>query len=128
MRPLAENGEALGKLFEIHLRQPSRRRCFLSDAELKRYLQLAQLSQSQKNHNHYTMVINGTEAFTPPGLLFGLVYAWYLNNTLGGVINHEVSIMQWQISQLIPKPSMERERKQKLIEFFRSVVFRQKIP
>jgi hypothetical protein len=74
------------------------------------------------------MVINGTEAFTPPGLLFGLVYAWYLNNTLGGVINHEVSIMQWQISQLIPKPSMERERKQNLIEFFRSVVFRQKIP
>jgi uncharacterized cofD-like protein len=128
VRPLAENGEALGKLFEIHLRRPAHRRCFLSDAELKRYLQLAQLSQSKKNHNHYTMVINGTEAFTPPGLLFGLMYAWYLNNTLGGVINHEVAIMQWQISQLIPKPSMERERKQKLIEFFRSVVFRQKIP
>ena len=128
VRPLAENGETLGKLFEIHLRKPSHRRCFLSDAELKRYLLLAQLSQSEKNHNHYTMVINGTEAFTPPGLLFGLMYAWYLNNTLGGVINHEVSIMQWQISELIPKPSMERERKQKLIEFFRCVVFRQKIP
>ncbi len=128
VRPLVEHGETIGKLFELRLRNPSERRCFLSDRELKCYLRLAQLSPSRRNRQHFTMVINGTEAFTPPGLLFGLVYAWYLNNARGEFINHEMSIMQWKISQLIPKQSMERERMQNLIAFFRRSVFRQHIP
>lgn len=128
VRPLVENGETIGKLFELHLRNPAERRCFLSDAELKQYLLLAQLSQCQQNRNHYTMVINGSEAFTPPGLLFGLVYAWYLNNTQCEFINYEMSIVQRKISQLIPRQSMEKERMQNLITFFRRNVFRQKIP
>jgi len=128
VRPLSEGRERLGKIFEIHLRKPSRRHCFLADAELRQYLELAQLSPSSKNPDLYFMVINDNEAFTPPGLLFGLLYAWYLNNQLGGFIDNEMSILQWKISRLIPKQSMERERKQQLVEFFRSVVFRQQIP
>jgi hypothetical protein len=128
VRPLTEGSERLGKLFEIHLRKPSRRHCFLKDTELRQYLELAQLSPSAKNPDLYFMVINDNEAFTPPGLLFGLLYAWYLNNKLGGFIDHEMSILQWKISQLIPKQSMERTRRQALVDFFRTAVFRQQIP
>jgi hypothetical protein len=128
VRPLSEGSERLGKLFEIQLRKPSRRRSFLADAEIRRYLELAQLSPSAQNPDIYFMVINDNEAFTPPGLLFGLFYAWYLNNQLGGFIDQEMSILQWKISRLIPKQSMDRERKQQLVEFFRSAVFRQQIP
>lgn len=128
VRPLTEGSERLGKLFEIHLRKPSRRHCFLKDTELRQYLELAQLSPSAKNPDLYFMVINDNEAFTPPGLLFGLLYAWYLNNKLGGLIDHEMSILQWKISQLIPKQSMERMRRQALVDFFRTAVFRQQIP
>jgi uncharacterized cofD-like protein len=128
VRPLAEQGETMGKIFEIRLRKPSLRGCLLTDAELRQYLQLAQLSQHRKEPDSYYMLVNGDEAFTPPGLFFGLLYAWYLNNQLGGVIEHEMSILQWEISQLIPKQSMDRDRKQKLVDFFRTVVFRQQIP
>jgi uncharacterized cofD-like protein len=128
VRPFAEHGETMGKIFEIRLQQPSQRNCFLTDAELRSYLQLTQLSQHRKDPDLYYMLVNGDEAFTPPGLFFGLLYAWYLNNQLGGVIEHEMSILQWKISQLIPKQSMDRDRKQKLVDFFRSVVFKQQIP
>jgi hypothetical protein len=74
------------------------------------------------------MLINGNDAFTPPGLLFGLLYAWYCNNRFGGVIDYEMSLLRWKISELIPKPSMERTRLQAQVEFFRRVVFRQRIP
>ncbi|MCX5896189.1 MAG: 2-phospho-L-lactate transferase CofD family protein [Proteobacteria bacterium] len=128
VRPLTDGGRPVGKIFEIKLQKPAHRYCFLADQELRRYLQLAQFSPSHKDNDIYYMAINASEAFTPPGLLFGLLYAWYLNNQLGGGIEHEMSIMQWKISQLIPKQSMERARWQNLVEFFRSVVFRQQLP
>jgi len=128
VRPLSEETESVGKVFEIHLQKPHRRRSFLNDAEIREYLHLAQLCPSTENQALLRMVINDNEAFTPPGLLFGLLYAWYLNNSLGGVVEYEMSLMRWKISQLIPKQSMERARKQRLIEFFRTRVFRQQIP
>jgi hypothetical protein len=74
------------------------------------------------------MVINDNEAFTPPGLFFGLFYAWYVNNRFGGILDYEMSLLRWKISELIPKALMVRTRMQEQIDFFRRVVFRQKVP
>lgn len=66
--------------------------------------------------------------FVPPGLLFGLLYAWYIDNRFGSIVDYEMSLLRWRISELIPKPSMERGRMKARVDFFRRVVFRQEIP
>lgn len=128
VQPLADDGGQRGKIFEVYLRGPGQRRCFLGDRQLREYLGLAQLVTSARDENLFFMLINDNEAFTPPGLLFGLIYAWYLNNQLGGVVDYEMSLLKWNISELIPKQSMERTRRSQLVEFFRNHVFRQSIP
>ena len=125
---LQEGDAFFGKVFEIHLRPPKDRKSFLRHAELKEYLHLAHLRPLPGKPDRFCMLINGNDAFTPPGLLFGLLYAWYCNNRFGGVIDYEMSLLRWKMSELIPKPSMERTRMQAQIEFFRRVVFRQSIP
>ncbi len=127
-RAVREAGEVLGKIFEIELRPSRERKTFLKDRELREYLRLAQLSPSPGAHGLFRMVINGNEAFTPPGLHFGLLYSWYVNNRFGGIVDYEMSLIRWKISELIPKPSMVRTRMQEQIDFFRRVVFRQRVP
>ena len=128
IREIQEGDALLGKVFEIHVRPLKDRNSFLRDAELKEYLDLAHLRPLAGQPDRFCMLINGNDAFTPPGLLFGLLYAWYCNNRFGGVIDYEMSLLRWKISELIPKPSMERTRLQAQVEFFRRVVFRQRIP
>ncbi len=128
IRPVREGGKDLGKIFEIELRPARERRTFLKDRELREYLRLAQLDAAPDAPNRFRMVINGNEAFTPPGLLFGLLYAWYVNNRFGGIVDYEMSLIRWKISELIPKPSMVRTRMQEQINFFRRIVFRQIVP
>ena len=57
------------------------------------------------------------------GVLFGLMYAWYLNNSYGGVMQYEMSLLHWPARSLIPHQAKERFRKQVLVEFFREEVF-----
>jgi len=128
VREVLEGGALLGKVFEIELEPPAKRTGFLNDKELREYLHLAQLIPNREAPNRFSMLINDNEAFTPPGLLFGLLYAWYVNNRFGGIVDYEMSLLRWDISELIPKPSMERTRMQRRVEFFRRAVFRQKIP
>lgn len=128
VREVREEGESVGKIFEIELQPLRARKTFLTDPELREYLRLAQLSSSPGEPDRFRMVINGNEAFTPPGLLFGLLYAWYVNNRFGGIVDYEMSLIRWKISELIPKPSMVRTRMQEQVEFFRRVVFRQRVP
>lgn len=128
VRELRWEGGLLGKIFEIELRPPARRRTFLSDSELREYLRLAQLEPGRGDPMRFRMLVNGNDAFTPPGLLFGLLYAWYLDNRFGGVVDYEMSLLRWKITELIPKPSMERSRLQRRVDFFRRVVFRQNVP
>jgi uncharacterized cofD-like protein len=128
LREVRDGGEILGKMFEIELRPLKERKCFLKDNELRQYLKLAQLTPSSSDPCLFRMLINNDEAFTPPGLLFGLIYAWYIDNRFGGIMDYEMSLLQWKISELIPKPSMDRTRMKERIEFFRRIVFRQKIP
>ncbi len=127
-RSVREGGERLGKIFEIELRPLRERKAFLKDREMREYLRLAQLNSSPRDPSRFRMVINGNEAFTPPGLLFGLLFTWYVNNRFGGIVDYEMSLIRWKISELIPKPSMVRTRMQEQIDFFRRVVFRQRVP
>ena len=71
----------------------------------------------------FRITINNNEGFLPPGLLFGLLYAWYLNNAYGGVMEYEMSLLKWPPHTLIPYQAQERVRKQALIAFFRNEVF-----
>ena len=68
--------------------------------------------------------LNGNDGFTPPCLLFGLLYAWYLNNVYGEIMEYEMSLLRWPSQKLIPCQLEERNRKQALIDFFRKVVFK----
>ncbi len=128
IRAVSKDGERIGKILEVELLPEARRETYFSDRQLKAWLRLARLRPSSRNPEVFRMVINDNEAFTPPGLLFGLLYAWYVDNRFGGIVDYEMSLLRWKFSELIPKPSMDRLRMQEQIEFFRKVVFRQKIP
>lgn len=110
--------------YEIRLCPVQERRCFLEDEDLKTYLRLARMMQSPHDPATFGITLNDREGFLPPGLLFGLLYAWYLNNAYGEIIEYEMSLLRWSPKRLIPHQLEEYKRKQSLIEFFRKVVFR----
>lgn len=112
------------RYYEITLRPVDERGCFLNDAELHTYLTLSRMIRSPLDPRTYRITLNDHEGFLPPGLLFGLLYAWYLNNAYGAIMEYEMSLLRWPPQKLIPYQIQERKRKQALIAFFRNVVFR----
>ncbi|MDH3349641.1 MAG: YvcK family protein, partial [Desulfobulbaceae bacterium] len=90
-----------------------------------KYLWLSRMRQSSENIYLYTRLINDREGFTPPGLLFGLFYAWYLDNRFATHIEYKMSIMRNELSNLIPEQVRMASRREGLIRFFREIVFRQ---
>lgn len=116
-------GEWGSRCYEITLRPDGERECLLDDAELRTYLSLSRMIPSPHDAKTYRITLNGREGFTPPGLLFGLLYAWYLNNRYGEIMENEMSLLRWRPQKLIPCQLQERNRKQALINFFRRVVF-----
>lgn len=109
--------------YEIRLRPVQNRECFLDDGALRVYLRLARMLQSPHEPNKFGITLNDQEGFLPPGLLFGLLYAWYLNNAYGEIMEYEMSLLRWPPKKLIPYQLEERTRKQALVQFFRNVVF-----
>ena len=122
--PVQLDGEAVGSIFQLTLRKPEARHCFFSPAELTTYLTLARMRQSEANPLLFTRVVNGSEGFTPPGLLFGLTYAWYLDNRFAPNMEYKMSIVAAETSDLVPEQIRIARRRQTLIDFFRTVVFR----
>lgn len=122
---VAQNPEECwgGGYYEIKLRPVEERECFLGDSDLRTYLKLSRMIPSPVDERIFRITLNGTEGFFPPGLLFGLLYAWYLNNAYGNVMEYEMSLLRWAPKKLIPCQLEERRRKQALIDFFRNVVF-----
>lgn len=116
-------GEWGARCYEIRLRPEEERECFLDDARLRTYLFLARMVPHPHDPRVYRITLNGNEGFIPPGLLFGLLYAWYLNNEYGEVLEYEMSLLRWPPHKLIPCQLQERNRKQALICFFRREVF-----
>lgn len=111
------------RCYEIVLRPIPDRECFLSDSQLRTYLQLARLTPEPGEDRCYRITINPNEGFLPPGLLFGLTYAWYLNNAYGFTMEYEMSLLRWPPKSLIPYHAKDRIRKEALVTFFRNEVF-----
>lgn len=110
------------RAFEVILRPVSSRKCFLDERQLHTYLTLARMTQDQANDRIYRITINNNEGFLPPGLLFGLMYAWYLSG--GGLtMEYEMSLLRWPLRSLIPHHAKDRIRKEALVSFFRKEVF-----
>jgi len=116
-------GEWGARCYEIRLRPEEERECFLGDAQLKEYLRLSRMVPNPEDPRTYRITLNGNEGFTPPGLLFGLLYAWYLNNDYGEILEYEMSLLRRPPQKLIPCQLQERDRKQALIALFRKEVF-----
>jgi len=123
MEPVENNDELLGKRYRLTVRPPDERNTFLTDQELADYLELARMIRSKVNPLQYTRLVNGNEGFTPPGLLFGLIYAWYLDNRLAAHVEYKMSIMRTDISELIPEQVRVHSRRKSLVSFFRYTVF-----
>ena len=125
VEPVIVDGLKPGNIFHLYLKNEKDRHCYFSDAEIQEYLQLARLVR--QSDIHYTRMINGTEGFTPPGLLMGVVYAWYLNNTFASHIEYKMSVLKVRTTDLIPEQLKMMTRREKLIGFFRNSVFGKKV-
>ena len=112
------------RCYEIRLRPAAQRACYLSPAQLHTYLKLARMIPDSRDPKCYRMLINNNEGFLPSGLLFGLMYAWYLNNAYGGIMEYEMSLLRWPSRSLLPHQAKERTRRQALVNFFRTDIFR----
>jgi hypothetical protein len=113
----------LGRVYHLYLRPMEQRVCFFSREQLCSFLSLARMC-STNDENHYTRLVNNNEGFTPPGLLMGLMYAWYIDNRFATHIEYKMSIMKINQTDLIPEQLNMVERRRKMIAFFREIVFR----
>jgi uncharacterized cofD-like protein len=110
------------RTYEIVLRPAEDRHSFLSDEQLHTYLKIARLAQDREDPRKYRITINSDGGFLPPGLLFGLMYAWYLCGC-GLTMDYEMSLLRWPLKSLIPLHAKDRTRKEALVTFFRTQIF-----
>ena len=112
------------RCFQIKLFEPEQRTCLLSPEHLHEYLVLSRMVAHPSERGIYRITLNNDDGFIPPGLLFGLMYAWYLDNTYVPVMENEMAILHLQEKTLIPHQVQEFKRKKALVDFFRKRVFR----
>ena len=128
MVDLLSQDDLVGRVFRLHVREQEQLVCFLEPEDIDTYLQLSRMHRSQQEGRLYTRVVNPSEGFTPPGLFFGLFYAWYLDNRFAANIEYKMSIMRNAISDLIPEQVRIVDRRRETVQFFRERIFRQRIP
>jgi uncharacterized cofD-like protein len=114
--------QRVSRCYEITLRASAERGCYLADAQLHSYLQLAQMTPDPENSLIFRVAVNDNGGFLPPGLLFGLLYSWYLCGS-GLAMEYEMNLLRWPLKSLIPLHMRDRTRKQLLVDFFRTVIF-----
>jgi hypothetical protein len=113
----------LGKVYHLRVKSSENMACYFSQQNLAGFLKLSRMVQATDDPKHFTRVVNGNEGFTPPGLLFGLIYAWYLDNRFASNIEYKMAVIRIDRSDLIPEQVRMRNRRKKLTDFFREVVF-----
>jgi uncharacterized cofD-like protein len=123
MLPVENEAGPLGRIYQITLRPEVERQCFFGDEGLQEYLELARMCRSDENPHTYTRLLNGREGFTPPGLLFGLVFAWYLDNRFVAHIEYKMAILGMEVPDMIPEQAKVCSRRRRLVDFFRRRVF-----
>lgn len=110
--------------YEIELRPPEERASFLPDASLRSYLRAAQMIPRAGDPLRYWRPVAKGMGFLPCGLLFGLMYAWYLDGAHVPALDFEMRMLQWPASRLLPYQVRARARHRELVRFFREEVFR----
>jgi uncharacterized cofD-like protein len=110
------------RCYEIVLKPAAERECYLSDSQLHAFLKLARMIPDAINDRIYRITINNNEGFLPPGLLFGLTYAWYLSGN-GITMDYEMTLLRWPLKSLIPLHAKDSIRKNALVKFFRNDIF-----
>ena len=128
MADLISGSDLVGRVFRLKVRRKEQLVSFLTSEDIDTYLQLSRMHRAQREEPLYTRVINPQEGFTPPGLFFGLFYAWYLDNRFAANIEYKMSIMRNAISDLIPEQVRLVDRRRETIDFFRERIFRQQSP
>ena len=128
MLPIEHDNEPVGRIFQLALRKAEQRSCYFDQEQLEKYLCLVRMNRSADNNLLYTRLVSGNEGFTPPGLLMGLMYAWYLDNRLAPHIEYKMAIIRTDISNLVPEQVKMYHRRLEMISFFRKVVFRHSSP
>jgi uncharacterized cofD-like protein len=128
MEDVYSGAERVGRVYRLQVRDREQLASFLDPDDLDTYLQLSRMHRANGRERVYTRVINPREGFTPPGLFFGLFYAWYLDNRFAANIEYKMSIMRNAISDLIPEQIRIVDRRRKTIDFFRERIFRQRYP
>ena len=123
MQKIESGSETLGRVYRIVLRDVPERDCLLDQESLDEYLQLARMCRSDNDSHIYTRLLNGAEGFTPPGLLFGLVFAWYLDNRFAAHIEYKMAILRMDVPEMIPEQVKVSSRRRRLVDFFRRRVF-----
>jgi hypothetical protein len=108
--------------YEICLRPENERQCYFSDSRLRSYLRLARMTPDPIDNRIHRITINNDGGFLPPGLLFGLLYAWYLSGR-GRTMEYEMTLLRWPLKSLISLHAKDRIRKEALVTFFRTEVF-----
>lgn len=123
IRKVRAEGMIMGKAYHLVLKSPEKRNCYFNDEDLITYLTLARMVPDPSDSAHFTRLINGGEGFTPPGLLMGLMYAWYLDNRFASHIEYKMAVLRIDHSDLIPEQVRMKSRREKLTVFFREIVF-----
>ncbi len=117
------DGNFAGKVYHLKVKDDGALKSFFSRDEIYRFLHHARMNSVTDNPSHFIRVINGREGFTPPGVLMGLYYAWYLDNRLASHIEYKMAVMKIRESDLIPEQRKMKNRRIEIIDFFRDVVF-----
>ena len=128
MAELRADGDTVGRVYRLRVRDSGELASYLDPAAIDAYLRLSRMRPSATEERLYTRVVNPDEGFTPPGLFFGLFYAWYLDNVFAPNIEYKMSIMRNRVTDLIPEQARIVGRRRDTIRFFRERVFRQRIP
>ncbi len=126
--PVERDGDILGYEFRLTLQPEEKLESFFTTEQLDHYLGLVRMWRSALNPRMYTRLVNSDEGFTPPGLLLGLSYAWYLDNRFACHIEYKMSISRMAPCDLIPEQKKIAQRRKTLTDFMRSEVFGYKDP
>jgi uncharacterized cofD-like protein len=118
-RWIKQNGS---RCYEITIRPSDKHLTYLTDSQIHTYLRLARMIPDPTNRRIYRIMTDADGGFLPPGLLFGLLYAWYLSGS-GLTMEYEMTLLRWSPKSLIPFHAKDRLRKQALVTFFRTEIF-----
>jgi hypothetical protein len=125
IEPVLFQNQQVGRIYWLTVRERQELNGFLSSEELDEFLQLAQLTRLTRQRRLYARTVNGEEGFMPPGLLFGQLFAWYLDNRFAPNLDHAMMPpLKNEAAGLVVKQTETARRQEELVTFFRERVFR----